>query len=60
MDIKRAQEIFNDEDTIRVEYKGEPVWIEELDVANEMAHVQVGTSPVNVQTVNVAQLVEAE
>lgn len=58
MNIQRAQDIFKSEDMISVHLDGEPVWIEEVDVANGMATVQVGSRPTNTHTVGVERLEE--
>jgi len=59
MDKMRAIEIFNSADTVRVELEGKDVWIEEIDEGNGMATVQIGSNPLNTQTVSVDRLQEA-
>jgi len=59
MNAERAREIYESKDTIAVQLDGEQsVWIENVDVANGVATVQVGTNPINTQTVNVDRLRE--
>ena len=59
MKAERAREIYESSDTIAVQLDGEQsVWIENVDVANGVATVQVGANPVNTQTVNVDWLQE--
>jgi small acid-soluble spore protein H (minor) len=59
MDVRRAKEIFDSTENISVKLDGETsVWIESVDTANGMAHVQVGASPTNVHTVSVERLME--
>jgi small acid-soluble spore protein H (minor) len=58
MDAKRAKAIYESKDTIAVMLEGEPVWIENVDEANGMATVQVGSRPGNTQTVRVDRLEE--
>jgi small acid-soluble spore protein H (minor) len=58
MDVQRAKAIFESKDTIAVTLEGDPVWIENVDEANGMATVQVGSRPGNTQTVRVDRLEE--
>ncbi|WP_310551455.1 H-type small acid-soluble spore protein [Paenibacillus glufosinatiresistens] len=58
MDVQRAQDILNSRDNIAVKLDGEPVWIEQVDAANGMATVQVGSRPTNTHTVGVDRLEE--
>ncbi|WP_027087631.1 H-type small acid-soluble spore protein [Cohnella panacarvi] len=59
MKAERAREIYESSDAIAVQLDGEQsVWIENVDVANGVATVQVGANPVNTQTVNVDRLQE--
>lgn len=59
MNVERAQEIFQSKDTIPVQLdSGQPVWIEKVDRENGVATVQVGSNPVNTETVNVERLRE--
>ncbi|QCT04059.1 small acid-soluble spore protein, H-type [Paenibacillus algicola] len=60
MEMQRAIHIFASPDTIKVHLAGQPVWIEELDHANGMATVQVGSRPANTMTVSVDRLQEGE
>lgn len=60
MDLERAINIFQSEDTYKVKLEGEPVWIEEIDRENGMATVQVGSRPTNTVTVSVQRLEEGE
>ncbi|MFC7678351.1 H-type small acid-soluble spore protein [Paenibacillus sp. GCM10028914] len=60
MEMERAVQIFKSEDTFKVKLEGEPVWIEQIDPANGMATVQVGSRPTNTVTVNVERLEEGE
>ncbi|REE68705.1 small acid-soluble spore protein H (minor) [Paenibacillus taihuensis] len=58
MDTKRAMEIYSSKDTFSVQLSGEPVWIENVDEANGMATVQIGSDPLNTQTVSCDRLKE--
>jgi H-type small acid-soluble spore protein len=59
VDAYRARHILEMEDMVPVHLDGEqPVWIESVDVANEMATVQVGSNPLNTETVSVDRLIE--
>ncbi|MFD0621048.1 H-type small acid-soluble spore protein [Paenibacillus sp. GCM10027629] len=59
MDARRAQEIYKSQDTIAVKLDtGESVWIENVDEANQMATVQIGSRPTDTQTVSVERLSE--
>jgi small acid-soluble spore protein H (minor) len=59
MKAERAQEIYESSDRISVQLDDEEsVWIENVDVANGVATVQVGASPTNTQTVGVERLRE--
>ncbi|OPA74095.1 H-type small acid-soluble spore protein [Paenibacillus selenitireducens] len=59
MDVQRAQQIYESKDTIPVHLDdGNSVWIENVDIANKMATVQVGTSPTDTMTVSVDRLQE--
>lgn len=59
MKAERAQQIYEMKDTVPVLLDGEhSVWIESVDLANEMATVQVGTRPTNTETVKVERLQE--
>ena len=60
MKAERAQQIYEMKDTVGVKLDGEhPVWIENVDLANAMATVKVGTNPINTHTVSVERLVES-
>ena len=58
MDVQRAMQIYQSDDTIAVHLEGQSVWIEHVDEVNAMATVQVGTSPLNTHTVSVDRLEE--
>lgn len=59
MNAERAREIYESKETISVQLDGEhSVWIENVDVANGVATVQVDANPINTQTVNVERLHE--
>ncbi|MGG1314389.1 MULTISPECIES: H-type small acid-soluble spore protein [Cohnella] len=58
MDARRAQEIYESKETIEVRLEGRPVWIENVDEANGMATVRVGSNPLNTMTVSVGRLEE--
>lgn len=59
MDVKRAKQIYESPDTIRVTLDGESVWIENVDESNGMATVQVESRPANTLTVSVERLQES-
>lgn len=58
MDTKRAMEIYSSKDTFAVHLGEKPVWIENVDETNGMATVQVGSDPLNTQTVSCDRLKE--
>lgn len=58
MDVKRTKQIYESEDMFAVQLGGKSVWIENVDVANEMATVRVGSDPLNTLTVSVERLEE--
>jgi len=59
MDARRALEIYKSQDTIAVKLDtGDSVWIENVDEANNMATVQIGSRPTDTQTVSVERLSE--
>lgn len=59
MKAERAKQIYEMKDTVEVKLDGEQsVWIENVDVANQMATVQVGSNPTNTHTVSVDRLME--
>lgn len=60
MDIQRAKQIYDSNDTFAVHLEGDSVWIENVDEANGMATVTVGNNPVNTKTVSVDRLKEAK
>lgn len=59
LEYKRAQEIINSPETIDVTYKGNPVWIEELFLDQQLALVSSGMFKDGQLTVPVAELDEA-
>lgn len=59
MNAQRAQQIYDSSEMIAVQLEGQPVWIEKVDQANGMATVQVGSDPLNTQTVSVERLKES-
>ncbi|MUT67635.1 H-type small acid-soluble spore protein [Paenibacillus sp. NEAU-GSW1] len=59
MDTTRAKQIYDSKQIIGVQLDDEhSVWIENVDEANGMATVQVGSNPLNTQTVSVDRLKE--
>ncbi|QJC51159.1 H-type small acid-soluble spore protein [Paenibacillus albicereus] len=60
MDVKRAMEIYSSSDMVAVHLGGDSVWIENVDEANGMATVQVGTTPQKTKTVSVDRLHEGK
>jgi len=59
MNAQRAREIYESSDNIKVQLdNGQSVWIENVDVENGVATVQVGQSPTDMQTVDVERLQE--
>jgi small acid-soluble spore protein H (minor) len=62
MNAQRAQEIYESKDRFEVhlDEDGDSVWIENVDVANGVATVQVGPKPVQTMTVGVERLVEKQ
>jgi len=59
MDFKRAQQIINSDDTIKVLFDGSPVWIESLSPENMTARVKPLNGPGGTREVPVTELVEA-
>jgi len=60
MEAARAKQIYDSDKKIGVQLDGEDsVWIEHVDVVNKMATVQVGSNPLNTQTVSVERLQES-
>ena len=62
MKAERAMEIYKSSDRFEVhlDEDGDQVWIENVDVANGVATVQVGPKPVQTITVGVERLVEKQ
>lgn len=61
MNAERAREIYESEKNIAVQLDDGPaVWIENVDVENGVATVQVGMKPTDTQTVAVERLQERE
>jgi small acid-soluble spore protein H (minor) len=62
VNAQRAQEIYESSDRFEVhlDEDGDSVWIENVDVANGVATVQVGPKPVQTMTVGVERLVEKQ
>lgn len=58
MDMKRAQEILQAEETIPVMLNGEPVWIEGVDTLSEQVQVHMEKNPDERKTVSPEQLQE--
>ncbi|MFC4812756.1 H-type small acid-soluble spore protein [Paenibacillus sp. GCM10023250] len=58
MDTKRAMEIYKSKDTFDVQLGDKSVWIENVDEANGMATVRVGTDPLDTHTVSCDRLKE--
>lgn len=58
MDTTRAKQIYESEQTVAVHLGDDSVWIENVDVANGMATVQVGGNPLNTLTVSCDRLKE--
>jgi len=59
MKAERAKNILEMKETVPVKLDGEhSVWIESVDMANEMATVQVGNNQLNTHTVAVNRLEE--
>ncbi len=58
MDYSRAQQILNSEDTIDVQYKGNPVWIESLSQDKGVARVKPLNRQGEVKEVSIGDLVE--
>ena len=59
MDVKRAMEIYESKDMVSVTLGGLRL-IENVDEANGMATVQIGSTPQNTETVSVDRLCEGE
>ncbi|WNC14390.1 H-type small acid-soluble spore protein [Brevibacillus brevis] len=58
MDLTRAREIVRSEDKIVVHYKGDSVWIDELDESTATARVHTERNPASSLRVEVEQLEE--
>ncbi|MFX3632144.1 MAG: H-type small acid-soluble spore protein [Candidatus Pristimantibacillus sp.] len=58
MDASRAKQIYDSDHKIGVQLEGDSVWIEHVDVANNMVKVQIGSNPLNTKTVSVDRLKE--
>lgn len=58
MDVSRAQQIIQSEQTIKVEYNGESVWIDRVDEENAMAQVHREQDPSVIKFVEIGQLKE--
>ncbi len=60
MDIARAKQIYESEQTFKVKLDEDSVWIENVDEENGMATVTVGNNPLNNKTVSCDRLMETE
>jgi small acid-soluble spore protein H (minor) len=62
MNAERALEIYNSSDNFEVhlDEDGTSVWIENVDIANGVATIQVGPKPVQTMTVGVERLKEKQ
>ncbi|MFD1019815.1 H-type small acid-soluble spore protein [Thalassobacillus hwangdonensis] len=60
MDKKRAQEIIESEEMIKVTHEGEPVYLNAVDEENEMAHIQPFGNVGREQLVALHSLLEEE
>lgn len=58
MDVARAKQIYESEQTVKVHLDEDSVWIENVDEANGMGTVMVGNNPVNTKTVSCDRLKE--
>ena len=58
MEVSRAKEILNSEQTIRVEYQGIPVWIDQINENNQTVILHRLGAEHERQTVNAAELIE--
>lgn len=59
MDVTRAQQIFNSEQTHQVLLGGSPVWIEGFSADNQMARVRPLEGDGSIREVPVTELVES-
>ncbi|WP_138755224.1 H-type small acid-soluble spore protein [Paenibacillus sinopodophylli] len=60
MDISRAKQIYESDQTFAVKLDADSVWIENIDEANGMATVTVGNNPINTKTVSCDRLKEID
>ncbi|HJV46302.1 MAG TPA: H-type small acid-soluble spore protein [Bacillota bacterium] len=60
MDVTRAQEIYQANERINVEFEGKPVWIEGIDNQSKTARVYKEGNPQDKLTVAVSELVEIQ
>lgn len=58
MDWGRAQEIVRSDEKITVHYKGDNVWIDELDESTQTARIHTERNPASSLRVQVGQLEE--
>lgn len=58
MDLARAQEIVHSPEKIVVHYKGDNVWIDELDESTQTARIHTERNPASSLRVEVGQLEE--
>lgn len=58
MDLARAQEIVRSAEKIVVHYKGDNVWIDELDESTQTARIHTERNPASNLRVEVGQLEE--
>ncbi|GED33214.1 H-type small acid-soluble spore protein [Brevibacillus centrosporus] len=58
MDLTRAQEIVHSNEKIVVHYKGDSVWIDELDESTQTARIHTERNPASSLRVQVGQLEE--
>lgn len=59
MELTRAKQILNAEQTIKVSYNGQPVWIDTIDTESSTARIHMEHQPDSIHTVSVEQLQEA-
>lgn len=55
MDTRRAEEILQSPETVKISYRGRPVWIESINGGRGTARVSTGTGSL---TVEISDLVE--
>ncbi len=58
MDLQRARQVINADETIRVTHNGSPVWIESLDPVSGKARVKPLDGRGGIREVPVAELAE--